>query len=178
MRLKVVLDSDGLIKLAKAGVLDRVVSAWECFVPRAVYAETVERGARSGYPDAFIIRQALLPSHVRPHVRNPQAAALLQRKRGLGRGERDALHLFCAAGADAIITDDLSFTTFLEHANLDCLPPALVLVQLANEGQLSSKRALEALERMRPFIRSAVYRAAMNDLSSPSPFEEKETGDR
>lgn len=50
MPLKVVLDSDGLIKLAKAGVLDVMVGTWECLVPRAVYVETVERGVQGAYP--------------------------------------------------------------------------------------------------------------------------------
>jgi hypothetical protein len=50
--LRVVLDSDGLIKLAKAGALQHVIEAWMCFVPRAVYVETVERGLEAAYPDA------------------------------------------------------------------------------------------------------------------------------
>jgi predicted nucleic acid-binding protein len=103
---RVVLDSDGLIKLAKAGALERVAEAWTGLVPRAVYVETVERGLGAAYPDAEAIRLVLPSAAVRRAARHPRAAALLRDKRGLGRGEQEALHLFFAARADAIVTDD------------------------------------------------------------------------
>jgi len=164
--LRVVLDSDGLIKLAKAGVLDRVVQAWRCLVPQAVYAETVERGLEAAYPDALAIRRALPSDAVRPRTRHPRAAALLEGKKGLGRGEQEALHLCLAARADAIVTDDAAFVAVLARAGLRYLPPALVLVRLARERNLESVEALNSLERMRPFIRAEVYRVARDDLAA------------
>jgi len=118
MPFRAVLDSDGLIKLAKAGLLEPVVKAWNCLVPEAVYVETVERGIEAAFPDALMIRQVLPPAAVQPAVRHPRAAALLERTRGLGQGERDTLHLFFAARADVIITDDAAFVSLLERAGL------------------------------------------------------------
>lgn len=169
MPIKAVLDSDGLIKLAKAGVLEIVVKAWTCLIPQAVYAETVERGIESAYPDAHAIGAVLHPSMVRPWVRHPRATGLLQQKRGMGRGEQEALHLFFTARADAIISDDAAFVTMLDQADLPYLPPALVLVQLAHQRHLESRAALEGLERMRPFVRTEVYGAARADLEAPPP---------
>lgn len=94
MSLRVVLDSDGLIKLAKAGALERVLEAWTCIVPRAVYVETVERGLEAAYPDAQAIRPVLPSAAIRPPARHPRAVALLKGKRGLGPGEQGALYLF------------------------------------------------------------------------------------
>lgn len=160
------LDSDGLIKLAKAGALDHVVKAWSCLVPEAVYAETVEAGLEAAYPDALAIRQALPPSAVRPRTRHPRAAALLEGTQGLGRGEQEALHLYFAARADAIVTDDAAFVRVLLRAGLRYLPPALVLVRLSRERHLEPDEALSALEGMRPFIRAEVYHAARDDLAA------------
>lgn len=160
------LDSDGLIKLAKAGVLERVVEAWTCLVPRVVYIETVERGLEAAYPDALVISRALPSAAVRSGARHPRAAGLLQGNRGLGRGEQEALHLFFAARGDAIVTDDAVFVGVLARAGLPYLVPALVLVRLAREQRLERAEALDCLERMRPFIRAEVYRAARDDLTA------------
>jgi hypothetical protein len=162
--LKVVLHSDGLIKLAKAGVLGMVVGAWECLVPRAVYAETVERGVLGAYPDALVIRNTIAASMVHPSRRHPKAASILHGKPSLGRGEQESLSLFLTAGADAIVSDDAAFVALLDQARVPYLLPALVLVELAGRGRLPRGAALSALEKMRPWTRRDVYRLAREDL--------------
>ena len=132
MPLPVVFDSDGLIKLAKAGALERVLEAWTCLVPRAVYVETVERGLEAAYPDAAAISVALVLS----------------------------------SAAHAIVTDDAVFVAALAGAGLRYLLPALVLVRLVQEQRLQPAEALDHLERMRPFIRAEVYRAARSRLTA------------
>lgn len=169
MSFKAVLDSDGLIKLAKAGILEAVVKAWNCLIPEAVYAETVRRGIQGAYPDALAIREVLHPSMVRPWVPHPRATRLLKQKRGLGRGEQEALHLFFTVRADAIISDDAAFVSVLDQAGLPYLPPALVLVRLADQRHLEPQAALDRLERMRPLIRPEVYEAARSDLAALRP---------
>ena len=80
MPLCVVLDSDGLITLAKAGALERVVESWTCLVPRAVYVEIVERCLEAAYPDAQAIRLALPSAAVLPAARHPRAVTLLRKR--------------------------------------------------------------------------------------------------
>lgn len=58
------LDSDGLIKLAKAEVLEAVAKSWTCVIPQAVYEETVERGKKAAYPDATRIEQIIQAHHI------------------------------------------------------------------------------------------------------------------
>ena len=36
MPYRAVLDAEGLIKLAKAGILEKVISAWNCLVPHSL----------------------------------------------------------------------------------------------------------------------------------------------
>ncbi len=116
------MDSDGLIKLAKADILKVMFKARDCLIPQAVYVETVERGVQAAYPDALAIREVLQPQTVRPMVHHPRATMLLQQKRSLGRGEREALHLFFRARAHTIISDDAAFVTVLDQAGVSYLP--------------------------------------------------------
>lgn len=53
---KLVFDSDGLIKLQKAGVLKMLATSHECLVPKKVYEESVERGKAELYGDRTIRR--------------------------------------------------------------------------------------------------------------------------
>ena len=41
---KVVFDADGLIKLAKSGLLEKITKLIKCTMPEDVYIEVVERG--------------------------------------------------------------------------------------------------------------------------------------
>lgn len=173
MRFRVVLDSDGLIKLAKADILGVVVKAWDCLVPQAVYVETVERGIRAAYPDALAIREVLQPRTVRPMGHHPRATMLLRQKRNLGRGEQEALHLFFRARAQAIISDDAAFVTVLDQAGVPYLPPALVLLERAHHQQLEPWAALEGLERMRALIRPETYRLVRSNLEAFPPRKPK-----
>lgn len=173
MRFRVVLDSDGLIKLAKADILQVVLKAWDCLVPQAVYVETVERGIRAAYPDALAIREVLQPQAVRPMVRHPRATLLLQREHTLGRGEQEALHLFFRARAHAVISDDAAFITALDQAGVPYLPPALVLLELAHHRHVEPRAALKALERMRRLIRSEIYRMTRSNLEAFLPRKPK-----
>jgi hypothetical protein len=52
--MKVVMDSDCLIKLTKAGLKEQVCQAWEISIPLAVRRETVESAA--ALPDAVRIQ--------------------------------------------------------------------------------------------------------------------------
>ncbi|MGQ9734135.1 MAG: hypothetical protein ACUVQU_03685 [Candidatus Bipolaricaulia bacterium] len=176
MEFKVVLDSDGLIKLAKAEVLEAVAKVWTCVIPRAVYEETVERGKKAAYPDATRIEQINQAHHIpckRASV-HPQVKKILRGVKSLGAGEREALHLFFEEGADAIVSDDARFLPLLEQGGVSYLPPALVLVQLARRKEISKDASLAHLERMKPLIKPGAYRRAKEDLEKVEIEPKKE----
>ena len=159
------LDSDGLIKLAKCGALETVARTWRCFIPQAVYRETVERGKQESYPDALEIEQIVAANmEIRRAMRHPQAERLLSRHRSLGSGEREALRLYFALKADGIVSDDVAFSKLLCEAGLPAWPPAAVLITLACEESLAIQETHRALEKLKGFIRPEVYRAALEDL--------------
>lgn len=167
MQLKVVIDSDELIKLVKAGVLEKVV---KYYIPQAVYEETVERGKEEAYPDAEEIERPIQgQGHVlKPSREHPQAKGILALAGAgsLGGGEQEAVYLFFVEEAEAIISDDQAFLAILERATLPYLPPALALVELARHGGIEIEEAVEALEKMKGLIKAEVYQRAREDLEA------------
>ncbi|MEN3010612.1 MAG: hypothetical protein ABDI20_06535, partial [Candidatus Bipolaricaulaceae bacterium] len=150
--MRVVLDSDGLIKLYKAGILGKILDLWEVLVPAAVYEETAQRGMEEAYPEAETIGR-LIAGRVRVAPKDPRAQRILRTTRSLGKGERETLHLFFAEGAEGIVSDDRAFLSVLRRHALPGFPPALALARLGEEGKLSKDEALAALEKMRDWVR-------------------------
>ncbi len=128
MRVKAVVDSDGLIKLYRAGILQALFENWECLIPRAVYKETVQRGMQAAYPEAVAINRVIPRGSIKDPVRHPRAATLLKDKKGLGAGEIAALHVYFAERASWIISDDTAFLQLLQKSGCAFLPPGLVLL--------------------------------------------------
>jgi len=164
MKMRLVCDADGLIKMNKAGILEMVARHAEVLLGPEIFREAVEEGKARGYPDAFEIelvsKQFTLK---RPHV-HPQADRIL-RERELGSGEREALQLYLSEEAEAIVSDDQAFLSLLEAHSVPYLTPAAIVVLLAERGILRPlEKAYEALERLRPLIRQEQYRAAYGDL--------------
>jgi rRNA-processing protein FCF1 len=154
-----ILDADALIKLNHAGVLDRLVEAYSCLIPDAVYAEVVTVGKAHGYPDASEIEGAL---EGKVEVRVPRAR--LEQEPGMGAGESAALELALASEGAIVVSDDPTFLARLARGNVSHVAVAFVVVSLRKEGVLSAYEANEALERLRPAIRRDVYREALDDL--------------
>jgi hypothetical protein len=55
--MKVVMDSDCLVKLSKAGAKEAVASTMEISIPPLVKIETVDEAKICGFHDAFIIEE-------------------------------------------------------------------------------------------------------------------------
>ncbi len=164
--MRLLLDADGLIKLHRAEVLDRMVKAFRCTVPEAVYHEVVTKGKERLHQDAEEI-EYILGEGVEV-VRTEQA----QGETGLGAGEMAVLTL-AAQDQDAIIvSDDRRFLALLTARGLRFLTPADLLVVLARQGILAKGEAKKALERLRPMIRAAAFWEAREDLEHGGYDEE------
>jgi len=162
--MKLVCDTDALIKLNKAGLLRLLVQRTEILVGHEVWHEAVDAGKAHGYPDAFEIERLVSPlKRKRLHV-PAQARALLQ-SRQLGAGEQEALKLYFSEGAEAIVSDDRGFLHLLEAHGLPYLTPTAILVWLAEHRVLRPlSRGYQALEKLKPYIRPGHYEETLKDL--------------
>jgi len=86
--MRLVFDADGLIKLHRAGALSRVVRAFPCAIPRAVFAEVVTRGKARLHQDAQEIEALLTGAVTILAVEQHE-----QSEPGLGAGELSVLGL-------------------------------------------------------------------------------------
>ncbi len=55
--MKVIMDSDSLIKLTKARAKEIVLKNTEAYIPPKVFEEVVKIPKEEGYPDAFLIEE-------------------------------------------------------------------------------------------------------------------------
>lgn len=159
--MELLLDADGLIKLNRAGVLTRVVETCSCVVPLAVYGEAVTEGKARRYPDADAIEEALSNG-----VQIEDVQGSLELELGLGPGEQAILTLLSQRRDAIVVSDDRRFLTVLSRQEIPFLTPVDVLVVLKRRRVLTALEAREALERLRPAIRTTAYWDAREDLQS------------
>ena len=146
--MRLVMDSDCLIKLTKAGLKERLCELWEVTIPELVRRETVEPS--EGRPDAARIRQNIASGRL----------AVASGPRSSRKGEDAALALFEAGGFAGIGTDDARFIRRLRGLGVPYAVPAVILVKLRRDGALSQNEAEEALEALRPHISADEYASA------------------
>jgi rRNA-processing protein FCF1 len=145
--MKVVMDSDCLIKLTKAGVKERVCGAWEVYIPALVSRETTVAAPR--LPDAARIKD------------NIKAGLIVVKGGGQGRkGEDAALDLFRTGAFQAVATDDVRFVRRLRGLGVPFAVPAVIVTKLHREGVLTRPEADAALAALVPFISAEEHAAA------------------
>ena len=168
--MKVVCDADGLIKMAKAGILEALAGRVELLVGPQVYHEAVEEGKARGYPDALDLErilkakaQVLRPSQ-RKQKRSPEDRAI--EALPMGAGEKETLRVYSRERADAVLSDDRGFLAALEELGIPYLTPAAALVLFTQQAAFALQEAQKALERLCPLIRKEQYEAARRDLQA------------
>ena len=142
------MDSDCLIKLAKAGLKERVCTAWEVSIPSAVRRETVEQAP--GLPDARRIGENIAAGRL----------TVVGEDADPEKGEEAALMLYRSGGFDAVATDDARFIRYLRGLSVPFAVPSVLLVMLRQAGALSATEAAGALSALRPHISGEEHAAA------------------
>ena len=156
---KIVLDADGLIKLAKSGLLNKLTQLAKCFISKQVYIKAVERGKEKMYEDAYAI-DALIHSG-KIEVISIKANII---ESSLSSGEISSLELYKKLKADAIISDDRRFLNLLNQEKCEYIIPADIIVVLAKNKKVAKEEAIKSLNKIRTLIREDVYLSALKRL--------------
>lgn len=149
-----ILDTDALIKLAKAMILPVLADRTKCVVPSQVYNEVL-KGKENMYEDAFIVEELIKRGKIKT-VSVKEIPTM-----SLGKGESAALALFQRIKADAIISDDRKFLTVLEGKDIPFIIPTDVIAILAINRKISKQEANKALKRIQSIVRKENYQKAM-----------------
>jgi len=159
-----VCDADGLIKLAKAGLIEVLLGYVEIIVGPQVWREVVEDGMARGHEDAAVVAGHASQMTLAPP--DEVAVASLPESAGrLGAGEREAWALQVDRSAHAVVSDDRAFLSLLALAGVPFLTPAAVVVLLLELGVLSQENGRSALERLRPYVRQEQYQLVIDALT-------------
>ncbi len=134
------MDSDTLIKLAKAGLKEVVCEHFAVRIPRAVVRETIEdAGAR---PEAEAIRDNL----------RLQRLAVAGQGMASQKGEEAVLSLYRAEMFDAIASDDKRFLKKLRVLGIPYVTSSVFIPLLMRKMALNESTALIRLEALAPHI--------------------------
>ena len=152
---KLVLDADGTIKLAKAGVLETLADNADCILTQVVYKE-IMRGKEKMYSDAFLVEELVKKGRL------ALAKILPVGNEDTGAGEKSALAAFKKINADALVTDDARFIALLKREGVRFVIPTDVIVWLVNTGKLSKTEGINALDKMKETVRKDAYEEAVS----------------
>jgi len=168
--MRLVVDTDALVKLTLAGAKEVLVRAFEVLIPEAVYREAVVEGTAHGYEDALVLERNVQAQRIRVVDAGDE---LVEAEDVLpAGGEREVYRLFCRVSASGgprvfIVSDDQRLLRRLQLLGIRAITPGAVLVLLAREGAAGVAEAIGWLVRMRRTISTAEYeacRAALADL--------------
>jgi rRNA-processing protein FCF1 len=143
--MKIVMDADCLIKLAKAGLKEPVCSVFTVVIPQLVKKEVVDKGR--AHPESAVVaanvEQGLL--------------SVARESRGESKGEDAALRLYRKGGFDAVASDDHRFLKRLKTLGIAYVTPGVFLFLMARDNKISTAEALEKLDALAPFISRDEY---------------------
>ncbi len=165
-KIKLIFDSDGLIKLVKANLPKEVFDSFKAYISEEVYIECVIDGKKGLYDESFEIESLITGKKIlkEKSKTNSQAIKILKDEK-FGKGEESILHLFFNIRADVIISDDKKFLNFLFNNELAFMTPTDLVISLYEEGSILDRdSALKVLEGLRPFVKDKYYFQAKNKL--------------
>lgn len=149
--MKIVMDSDVLIKLTKTGSKEIIVSSLEVFIPERVHEETVIESEDCS--DARTIQKNINEGKI-----------YVSGSPGHDKGEIEALRLYRSGGFELIVSDDRKFLNHLERINIPYLTSSSLIVYLLYKKRLTKKDTTKYIDSLKVHISRDQYRTAMSEV--------------
>ncbi len=157
---KLLVDSDALIKVTKAGFIETTASAFKIYITDDVYKEAVEQGRKGLYEDADKIKSLIDAKRIL--IIKASKYKKTKPKQDFGKGETS---VFQAYKKDyLIVTDDLSFAVYLNEESIKNISSAHLLIELLRKGKIKNTEAYFHLEKLKPLIRKEIYELVKEDI--------------
>ncbi len=162
---KIVLDSDGLIKLTKSGCLMKILNCFQCSITEEVYDETVIRGMERAHDDAYEINELVKEGKLKvENIKNNKLVENMFENRTFGAGECSTLHLFHNSDTKVIVTDDRAFLNLLDKNNIPYIIPTDLIVRLYELKVITKDESINSLDAIKIYVSGPNYDAARRNL--------------
>lgn len=163
--MKVIMDSDSLIKLARAKVKEIVVENVDAYIPPKVLEETVTIPKKEGFPDAFLIEENLDKGLLSiREINEDHHIEEMVTSLGMGYGEADVFRLYKSGGFDAISSDDRKFLKIIDALDLPYLTPTALIVYLFNKDVFTKDDAMSYLNNLKEMVSDEEYYLAIKEV--------------
>lgn len=146
--MKILMDSDCLIKLTKAGLKEEVCKQFEVTIPYAVKKEVVDIGKSKGLPDAELVEKNIENDFI--HITGKGSSVHL-------KGDQALIEIFKRGQYDLIATDDAKLTRLLKSIAIPYILPGLLICFLFQRGFVNKATALNWLEKLSDLISEDEY---------------------
>jgi len=147
--MKLLMDSDCLIKLTKSGLKPVVVEGFKVVVTETVVQEVVRAGMAKGLPDAQVVDRNISEGNI-DVIGNPA---------GFEKGDDSLIGLFDLSRCNAVATDDARLAKRLKTHGIPFILPGLVVLRLFSSNRIDREYAIRFLDRLAEFISEDEYAA-------------------
>ena len=147
--MKLLMDSDCLIKLTKAGLKSLVAREFSISILEVVKGEVVDAGKEKGCADAHIVEK-----NIEAHI-----IKIVETSSDYQTGDGGILAHFNKKDYDAVATDDTKLIRLLRINGIPCIVPALIIYRLFQDRTIDRKTTLGALDKLAVFVSDDEYSA-------------------
>jgi hypothetical protein len=163
--MKVIMDSDSLIKLTKAEAKEIVLESIEAHIPPKVFEVVVTIPKEEGYPDAFLIEESLQRGllAIGKSGEDQHIEEMITGMR-MGYGEADVFRLYKSGSFDAISSDDSRFLKIIDALSVPYLTPSALIVYLFDKKILSGTDAKMYINNLKEMVSEEEYYLAIREV--------------
>ncbi len=158
------LDTDSLIKLTKAGLKEVIVQNFIVTIPLQVKKESIDQAKEK--PDALIIEKNIMQNHIKVEFthKNDEVLERQIKELNIQGGEQDVYRLYIQKQYDLISSDDQKFLKTLHLLNKNAITPASLIVFLYKRKKMNQATALKMLENLRIHVSMIEYDLSKKEI--------------
>jgi len=145
--MKVLMDTDCLIKLTKSGLKELVCRNFSVVIPQVVKEELVDNAGE--HPDSMIIKENIAKGSL--IINESQFSSQ--------KGEDAVFATFQQEKFDAVCSDDKRFIKRLRLFEIPYITPSVFIAILLKNRNLSLEEASKKLDLLSPFVSDDEYNA-------------------
>ena len=149
--MKILMDSDCLIKITKAGLKDLIGRRYQIFIPDIVQKEVVTAGKEKGCEDALIVEK-----NIKANIIN-----VSESQSNFKNGDDALVDQFRKSDYDVAATDDAKLIRRLIANDISFILPALIIFKLFTDKQIDRASFSKAMDKLAPFISKDEYSTVM-----------------